>query len=330
MAEAASRISGQEEFVKSPSEMLHEDEYAEDDQSGSELVPELVKEARKSEIDYFRSMEVYDKVAIQECWDVTGCDPISVRWVAISKGDSLCPNYRSRFVAREFNTSDKPKWYSATPPGETLRIMLSKLASDRKSKLMYADVSRAYFYAPAVRAVYVQLPAEDRCPGDEGLVGRLKMSMYGTRDAAANWAAEYGATLVAAGYVQGVASPCIFHNAESNTTIMVHGDDFVGVGRTAELSRIRAALEDKYKLKVEMLSGEKSDVREVKILNKIVRWTDRGIELEADPRHAEIVIRELGLEGSTPSKIPGVKAEGDSEKHLPVEEKKEEEAGGSD
>ena len=94
---------------------------------------------------------------------------------------------------------------------------------------MYADVSRAYFYAPAVRPVYVRLAAEDFNPGDEGLVGRLKMSMYGTRDAAANWSAEYGATLVAAGYVQGIASSCIFHHAEHETTIMVHGDDFVWV-----------------------------------------------------------------------------------------------------
>ena len=78
---------------------------------------------------------------------------------------------------------------------------------------------------------------------------------------------------------------------------MVHGDDFVGVGNPVELGRIRAALEDKYKLKVETLSGDKADVQEVKILNKIIRWTDRGIELEADPQHAEIVVRELGLEG---------------------------------
>ncbi len=246
-------------------------------------------------------MGVYEKVPIQECWDVTGADPISVRWVDINKGDTLCPNYRSRLVAREFNTSDKPEWYAATPPSETLRIMLSKLASNRKAKLMYADVSRAYFYAPAVRPVYVQIAAEDVEPGDEGLVGRLKMSMYGTRDAAANWAAEYGATLVAAGYVQGISSPCIFHNAQHDSTIMVHGDDFVGVGNPVELGRIRAALEDKYKLKVETLSGDKADVQEVKILNKIIRWTDRGIELEADPRHAEIVVRELGLEGATPS-----------------------------
>ena len=32
---------------------------------------------------------------------------------------------------------------------------------------MYADVSRAYFYAPAVRPVYVRLPAEEDKEEDE-------------------------------------------------------------------------------------------------------------------------------------------------------------------
>ena len=49
-----------------------------------------------------------------------------------------------------------------------------------------------------------------------------------------------------------------------------------------------------------------------KILNKMIRWTNGGIELEADPRHAEIVVRELGLEAATPSKVPGAKADSDS------------------
>ena len=115
--------------------------------------------------------------------------------------------------------------------------------------------------------MYVRLPPEDTLPGDENKVGRLRMSMYGTRDAAANWAAEYGATLVAAGFVQGIASPCIFHNEGTDTTVMVHGDDFVGVGRPNELAKIRTALEDKYKLKVEMLSGDKGDVQEVYMLS---------------------------------------------------------------
>ena len=81
-----------------------------------------------------------------------------MRWVDINKGDRLKPNYRSRLVAKEFNTSADPDLHAATPPGECLRLLLSQLASSRASgtSLMYADVSRAYFYAPAERVVYVR------------------------------------------------------------------------------------------------------------------------------------------------------------------------------
>ena len=55
---------------------------------------------------------------------------------------------------------------------------------------------------------------------------------------------------------------------------------------------------------------------------KDIRWTSRGIELEADPRHVEIVVRELGLEGATPSKVPGAKVDGDTDKQLPKDGEK--------
>ena len=96
---------------------------------------------------------------------------------------------------------------------------------------MYADVSRAYFYAKAKRPVYVKLPEEDTEPGDENRCGRLLMSMYGTRDAALNWSFEYSETLTAAGYVQGSGNSCLFHNRELGVSMMVHGDDFIGVGQ---------------------------------------------------------------------------------------------------
>ena len=92
MTAAAVKITGNVGSGRSPSEMLHEDEYADEDQSAGELLPELVKVARKAEIEYFRSIGVYDKVPIKECWDVTGAGLISVRWVDINKGDTLCPN----------------------------------------------------------------------------------------------------------------------------------------------------------------------------------------------------------------------------------------------
>ena len=62
-----------------------------------------------------------------------------------------------------------------------------------------------------------------------------------------------------------------------------------------------------YKLKVDILGREKGQVNEVKILNKIVRVTDKGIELEADPRHVEMTIRDLKLEDAKISAVPGAK-----------------------
>ena len=49
------------------------------------------------------------------------------------------------------------------------------------------------------------------------------------------------------------------------------------------------------------------DVQEVNILNMIVIWAESWVELEADPRHAELVVRELGLENATPIACPGAK-----------------------
>ena len=46
------------------------------------------------------------------------------------------------------------------------------------------------------------------------------------------------------------------------------------------------------------------------MINKVVRMTNAGIELEADPRHAELVISELGLNNARLSLVPGFKTEG--------------------
>ena len=110
---------------------------------------------------------------------------------------------------------------------------------------MYADVSRAYFYAKAVRPVYVKLPEEDIEPGDENKCRRLRTSMYGTRDAALNWSLEYAATLPADGYVQGKSNPCLFFNKAIGVSVMVHGDDFIAVGPKQQLSETKKTIESK-------------------------------------------------------------------------------------
>ena len=88
---------------------------------------------------------------------------------------------------------------------------------------------------------------------------------------------------------------------------MVYGDDLVAVGKEEDLQDTEKTLKQRYKLKVETLGNEEKDLKEIRVLNKVIRISSAGLELEADPRHAELVVKALGLEGASVSKTPGIK-----------------------
>lgn len=191
----------------------HQDREFFDDVTGLPLKPELVKRARKEEMEFFARKRVYDRVARKT---VKG-KIIGVRWVDINKGDDLNPDHRSRLVAKEIGRDKRLDLFAATPQLETVRYILSRCArriraGEGDTRLMVNDVRRAYFFAKAQREIHVSLPEEDKAmyQDSEDMVGRLRLSMYGTRDAAQNWAREYTTTLLGLGFVQRVASPCHF------------------------------------------------------------------------------------------------------------------------
>ena len=107
--------------------------------------------------------------------------------------------------------------------------------------------------------------------------------MYGAYDSAVHWATEYGETLKAAGYVQGETSPCLFFHKGKNVAVMVHRYDFVALGDPDHLDSTKAALSNEYKIKSEVLGSAAKQAEEVRTCNRMVRMTDAGIELEADP-----------------------------------------------
>jgi hypothetical protein len=71
------------------------DDFAWDDVNNCQLDASRVREARKAEMDYFKKMQVYKKVPIQRCKDLTGKMPIKVRWIDTNKQDEANPKYRS-------------------------------------------------------------------------------------------------------------------------------------------------------------------------------------------------------------------------------------------
>ena len=56
-----------------------------------------------------------------------------------------------------------------------------------------------------------------------------------------------------------------------------------------------------------MLGLETKDDNEVSMFNRIVRWGEKGIEYEVDPRHVEKLLRDMGMEDCKPCSAPGVK-----------------------
>ena len=60
------------------------------------------------------------------------------------------------------------------------------------------------------------------------------------------------------------------------------------------------------KLRGRMGHGE-NDIKEIRLLNRIIRLEKDGLLYEADPRHAELLGRALGLEEARPVPTPGVK-----------------------
>ncbi len=59
---------------------------------------------------------------------------------------------------------------------------------------------------------------------------KLLKSMYGPRDAASNWEAEYTTTLKKLGFTVGKAVSCIFSHASKDLCLVIHGDDFTILG----------------------------------------------------------------------------------------------------
>ena len=263
-----------------------------DDVSGVALEPKAVIVARAEEIEYVRKMNVYTKVPIKECVMKTGKQPISTRWIDVNKGDAQNPNYRSRLFAREINTHKRDDLFAATPPLEALKVILSMTACCNKGEVvMINDISRALFHAKAKREVFVQIPQEDLQPNEREVCGRLNYSMYGTRDAAQNWFEEYTQGLLDVGFQQGKATPCVFYCEEKGIRTYVHGDDYVSIGIAKSLAWMKQQLEARYQVKTQTLGPEEGQCKEIKIINRIVRWcSSEGFIYEADLRHAELTI----------------------------------------
>jgi len=276
--------------------------------TGEALPAGLTSAAREEELDFMDDWAVWDVVPVAECVKRTGKRPLGGKWVDVNKGDTARPDVRSRYVAKEIAFRRSDDFFAATPPLEALRMLLSNVASSKNLRVLVLDARKAHLHSTVNRLLYVELPPERRQPG---MCARLRRCLYGTRDAPAQWEAFLADQLRGLGFVQGVSSPCCFYHPVRDIQCVVHGDDFIFAGTDAELDWVKSAMTDKFLIKeVGRLGPGSRHLQELRVLNRVLRWTPRGLRYEADPRHAEILVRGVA-EGLRPVATPGAASKGE-------------------
>jgi hypothetical protein len=168
---------------------------------------------------------------------------------------------------------------AATPPLEAKKILFSLATTEgvgycvnrhKGMKLDFIDVRRAYFQAPCKRNVYIVLPEED---AEQGMCGKLRMSVYGTRDATQNWGETDSKFMISIGFRRGKASPCVFYNSKRNIRAVIHGDDFTMLGESENLDWFREKNTGDFEVEFRgRLGPSPRDCKAIKILNRIVSW----------------------------------------------------------
>ena len=141
------------------------------------------------------------------------------------------------------------------------------------------------------------------------MVARLNRGVYGTRGAGAICENAYSDALTSTGVVQGQGSPCCFRHARRRLNCVVHGDDVTCLGTGNALDAYGAHLQ---KPSEEQLQGglgvEAGDAKEMRVPNRTVRVCDDGLLYEPDPKHVELMARDLGLATDVhPAPTPGIK-----------------------
>ena len=79
--------------------------------------------------------------------------------------------------------------------------------------------------------------------------------------------------------------------------MVVHGDDFTVRGWEHQLNWLLEQISEVYEIKQSRIGPAPADKKAVRILNRVLQWTDVGLEWEANQRHSELIARHCNRGG---------------------------------
>ena len=99
---------------------------------------------------------------------------------------------------------------------------------------------------------------------------------------------------------------CNFRHIKRDIKLTVLGDDFLVVADKEQLHWLNKKMQEEYEIKFQAIGPGKHLSKDVKILRRTLRWTQVGIEFEADLKYAGLIVKETETANMKKCKTPGI------------------------
>ena len=261
-----------------------------------ELDQEQVREGRREERRRLKHFEVYEEIPE----DTFDGEVVDTKWVQTPKEDFV----RCRIVGKQYANERVEDFFAGTPDAVCFKFFLATLAARPGHAAVVSDAVSAFLQAAAPEGLAVRPPMSERKPG---IIWLLKKALPGMRSSSRQWQDHQAREFTeAGGFTRHPLEPCVYMLPERGLWLENHGDDTLCVGPRAEVIWFSKWMPTRFECNVgPVISRTSGDAHAGKFLRRPFWVNADGWHYEADPRHAEKLLRTGGLEEAKSAVTPG-------------------------
>ena len=170
------------------------------------------------------------------------------------KADGSIDRYKARLVAKGYTQTygvDYLETFAPVAKLNTVRVLLS-LAANRDWPLLQFDVKNAFLHGDLKEEIYMYLPPGIPVTSKEGVVCKLRKSLYGLKQSPRAWFGRFAASMKKFGYVQSNSDHTLFLKRHKGklTALIIYIDDMIVTGDDqAEMQNLQKYLASEFEMK---------------------------------------------------------------------------------
>ncbi|CAL8174598.1 unnamed protein product [Prunus armeniaca] len=208
-------------------------------------------DAMNVEMDALNKNKTWDLVPLPQGKKAVGCI-----WVFTlkHKADGSIDRYKARLVAKGYTQTygvDYLETFAPVAKLNTLRVLLS-LATNHDWPLSQFDVKNAFLHGDLKEEIYMDLPTGISVTFQEGVVCKLRKSLYGLKQSPIAWFGRFATSMKKFGYVKSNSDHTLFLKRHKGKLIalIIYVDDMIVTGDDqAEMQNLQKYLASAFEMK---------------------------------------------------------------------------------